>query len=114
MQLTYSRIAAPYRVHELKAVPFLHSKYVRFNPPNRENIRTTPDPLFGELEEGSSDIYPDRNTGMYDLIKLGDKVSKSGSGRGNTRDEAQMLTVRAAPMQHTIPCVGFVIQVRQK
>ena len=52
-------------------------------------VRTHFDPIYGE-HEGGTDIYPDAN-GRYHLF-----------------DEDE-LRVEAAPMQHTIPCVGYVI-----
>lgn len=45
--------------------------------------------LVGE-KEGSRDIYPD-NFGRYTLFK------EDG------------FTVQAAPLQHTVPCVGYVV-----
>lgn len=52
-------------------------------------MRTRFDPVYGE-HEGGTDIYPDAS-GAYHLF-----------------DEDE-LRVQAAPMQHTIPCVGYVI-----
>ena len=74
IQLTYSRIASPYRVHELKSVPLLWSDYKAplsdssyvlkgFDVPL---VRTRFDPTFGEVE-GSTDIYPD-SSGHYSLF----------------------------------------------
>ena len=88
IQLTYSRVVAPYRVHELKDVPYLHGRYYK-TMPKKAVVKTTFDPYYGELE-GGRDILPDEN-GNYHLLDEGD------------------LVVKAAPMQHTIPCVGYVI-----
>lgn len=88
IQLTYSRVVAPFRVHELKDVPYLHGKCVKWRPPDAV-VRTRLDPAYGE-QHGGLDIYPDGN-GHYHLFTEGE------------------LTVRAAPMQHTVPCVGFVV-----
>ena len=85
VQLTCSRVVAPHRIHELKNVPFLHGS----RAPAMAKVVTRMDMNFGE-REGSRDIYPDKE-GVYHLL-----------------DEAD-LGVRAAPMQHTIPCVGFVV-----
>lgn len=93
MQLSYSRVAAPYRIHELKNVPFLHNKFVR-RKPEIPLVRTRFDPLYGE-HEGGTDIYPDEN-GCYHLL-----------------DDAE-FSVHAAPMQHTIPCVGYVVREKEK
>eukprot|EP01037_Dinobryon_pediforme_P039139 gene39139-47540_t len=46
--------------------------------------------MFGE-RPGGTDIHPDQN-GVYHLV------------------DASELTVKAAAIQHTIPCVGFVIE----
>lgn len=93
MQLSYSRVAAPFRIHELKNIPFLHSKFVR-RKPEVPVVKTRFDPLYGEYE-GGRDIYPDKN-GCYQLL-----------------DDSE-FTVQAAPMQHTIPCVGYVIAEKKK
>jgi len=87
IQLTHSKIAVPHRVHELKNVPFLHEQFTR--PPRRPKITTFFDSLYGE-REGSRDIYPDSN-GHFHLF------SEEG------------MTVKAAAMEHTVPCVGFVV-----
>mmetsp|Transcript_29737 Transcript_29737/g.42444 ORF Transcript_29737/g.42444 Transcript_29737/m.42444 type:complete len:743 (+) Transcript_29737:3709-5937(+) len=93
VQLTYSRIVAPHRIHELKSVPYLHGKCVKYPPPFPV-VRTRFDEGYGE-KEGGRDIYPDRN-GHYHLF-----------------DEESMM-VTAAPMQHTIPCVGFVVTEKDR
>lgn len=85
IQLTCSRVVAPHRIHELKNVPFLHGS----RPPPTSKVETCFDTNFGEREH-SRDIYPD-NDGIYHLV-----------------DETN-LYVQAAAMQHTIPCVGFVV-----
>ncbi len=91
IQLTYSRIVAPHRIHELKQVPYLHFRSSQPPPPM---VRTRFDPRFGEVE-GSQDIFPNKK-GHYHLLDNND------------------LVVMAAPMQHTIPCVGYVISEKQK
>jgi len=93
IQLTYSRVVAPFRVHELKGVPYLHGKCVKWRPPDAV-VRTRPDAAYGE-QPGGRDIMPDAN-GHYHLFTDGD------------------LTVQAAPMQHTVPCVGFVVNEAQR
>ena len=57
-------------------------------------IRTRFDANYGE-KQGSRDIYPDEN-GHYTLFEEGD------------------MTVKAAPLQHTIPCVGYVVTESNK
>ena len=88
IQLTYSRVVAPFRVHELKNVPYLHGRCVKWRPPDAV-VRTRLDPAYGE-QPGGRDIFPDEQ-GHYHVLAEGE------------------LTVQAAPMQHTVPCVGFVV-----
>ena len=90
VQLSYSRVVAPHRIHELKNVPNLHKSKASPIP----TVRTRFDPNYGE-REGSRDIYPDEK-GCYQLFNEGD------------------YTVTAAPMQHTIPCVGYVVNENNK
>lgn len=92
VQMTYSRIVVPHRIHELKQVPFLHQKFQR--EPSATVVRTRFDPNYGE-REGSRDIYPDAN-GHYSILD----------------DDA--FLVQAAPMQHTIPCVGYVVTEKDR
>jgi ribonuclease Z len=96
MQTTYSRITIPYRVHELKAVPFLHGRVVR--PPQVVPLRTRYEASYGE-RSGGKDIYPDRN-GIYNVV-----TASSG---------AELLSVQAAPLQHTIPCLGYVVTEKDR
>lgn len=93
MQVSYSRVTVPYRVHELKQIPFLHGKYTR--SPSLPQISTTFNPRYGE-RQGGRDIYPDEN-GVYQLVE-GDSE----------------LSVQAAPMQHTVPCVGYVVREKDR
>ena len=62
LQLTYSRIAAPFRVHELKEVPFLHGRAMR----TKCDVRTSFQEGFGEVV-GGKDIFPDKY-GTYQLL----------------------------------------------
>lgn len=87
MQASYSRVASPYRVHELKDIPYLHSKFMR--KPYLTSVSAECDARYGERP--GSDIYPDRD-GIFHLL-----------------NDENGLTVKAAPMQHTVPCVGFVV-----
>lgn len=89
MQVSYNQITAPYRVHELKNVPFLHNKYTRCL--NLPQFTTMFNPQYGE-RQGGRDIYPDEN-GVYQLDE----------------DDVE-LSVQAAPMQHSVPCVGYVVR----
>ena len=98
LRLSHSRVAAPYRVHELRDVPLWRPrgpKMSRRGPPPEEIIGgrlSRPDPAFGELSDGL-DIYPDAD-GCWTLP---------------TSSTNPMLSCRAAPMVHTVPCVGYVI-----
>lgn len=87
LQTSVSKISIPYRVHELKNIPYLHGQYAKPFYPNSFEINL--DPRFGE-KEGGMDIYPDKH-GIYHICDDG------------------ALTVKAAPLQHSIPCVGYVV-----
>ncbi len=93
LQLTHSRISVPYRVHELMNVPHLHIENGRFAP-RRPKVHTSFLPHYGE-RKGGSQIFPNQD-GTYNLCK----------------DEN--LRVRAAPLTHTTPCVGFVVEERSR
>ena len=123
LQLTHSRIAAPYRVHELMNVPLRQPEsgagalYTANRPRNHrgpgrrltvKNVHYTPsanialkrDESFGEVE-GGRDIRAGAD-GVWDLI---------GGGAPVLPDEMPTtLVVRAAAMAHTVPCVGFVVE----
>lgn len=92
MQLSFSRATVAYRVHELKRVPYLHGRYQRQSVTNP--VLTRYDPRYGE-REGGRDIFPDQ-AGIYHLL------------------DEDMLCVRAAPMQHSVPCVGFVVEEKER
>lgn len=81
LQLTYSGSAAAYRVHELKSIPSNAKRYT-------QKFQSYPD--HHEIA-GGLDIYPDEH-GHYTLF------------------EENGVTVKAAPMVHTVPCVGYVVQ----
>lgn len=95
MQLSYSKITVPYRVHELKDVPFQHTKVPRLMPPNMLKSARM-DPQYGE--RGGRDIYPDSN-GVYNVV---------------TEEDGVEMTVKAAPLTHTIPCVGYVVTEKDR
>ena len=96
LKLTHARVAAPYVVHELVGVPLLAPPGFRPPPPPfkqsetqlERNFLADPDKNFGE-QRGGRDIRPDAD-GAWTLAPRG------------------ALAVRAAPMRHTVPCVGYV------
>ncbi len=89
MQLTHSRVTIPYVVHELHDIPFLHRRYTRTEP---ENPKVICDESLAHGEQpGGCIIYPSSN-GIFEVLTDGD------------------FTVKAAPMQHTVPCVGYVVE----
>lgn len=92
LQCSYSRITVPHVIHELKNVPQLHARFMK--QPPAPMIRTRADPMYGEME-GSRDIYPDEH-GVYACV------------------DTDEITVLAAPMQHTVPCVGYVVQEKPR
>jgi ribonuclease Z len=83
-QLSHSRITVPFRVHELMDVPAMSDSIMQ------SAVRTRSESSFGE-RPGGQNIYPDNN-GVYHLFAN------------------KLLTVQAAAMDHTIPCVGFVVK----
>lgn len=92
VQLSYSRIVAPHRIHELKEVPYLHLRHMR---PPVPQVKTRYDPNFGERPD-CKDIYPDED-GVWNLF-----------------DDEGELSVQAAAMRHTIPCVGYVVTEKSR
>jgi ribonuclease Z len=92
LQCSYSRITVPHVIHELKNISQLHSKFVKVPPPPM--VRTRQEAVYGEVE-GSRDIYPNAE-GIYQLFEDEDTV------------------VMAAPLQHTVPCVGYVVQEKAR
>ncbi len=89
LQLSYSRVAIPYIVHELYDVPFLHGRYTRTEP---KNPKVCCDESLAHGEQpGGCAIYPSSD-GIFNVLTEGD------------------FTVKAAPMQHTVPCVGYVVE----
>jgi hypothetical protein len=67
IQLSYSKVVAPHRIHELKEVPYLHGRCMKV--PAKPLVRTRYDSNYGE-KEGSSDIYPEPD-GTYKLFHGG-------------------------------------------
>jgi len=94
IQLSYSRVVVPHRIHELKNVPNLHFP----SSSVQSSITTRSEWQFGE--RGGTDIYPEED-GTYNLSK----DFKDGKD-GNATDQYE---IRAAPMVHTVPCVGFAV-----
>jgi len=94
LALSRSRALPKYCVHELHEVPFLHSRFAREPQP----LRVSCDPhLPFELE--GDDIFPEK-------VPMDD-----GSEALQWRlFEDDNVAVRAAPLQHTVPCVGYVVR----
>jgi len=130
IRYSVSRIVPPYRVHELKDVPmapnwkvgpngrFYNNGSVRsdswklrpqpdISDPlswrnNLGNINLDMDSSFGEVE-GGRDIYP-----QYDHPLCVD------SAPVYVVEEENDVTVHAAPMSHSVPCVGYVVKEADK
>eukprot|EP00635_Sarcinochrysidales_sp_CCMP3193_P014087 CAMPEP_0118909384 /NCGR_PEP_ID=MMETSP1166-20130328/11983_1 /TAXON_ID=1104430 /ORGANISM="Chrysoreinhardia sp, Strain CCMP3193" /LENGTH=578 /DNA_ID=CAMNT_0006848809 /DNA_START=51 /DNA_END=1787 /DNA_ORIENTATION=- len=97
LQLTHSRTAAKYVVHELEDVPFVAPPNfykpagldrVLLRSSSSSSYQLPADPVFGEV---GADVVPKVN-GTW-------RLEVPGSD----------LTVLAAPMAHTVPCVGYVV-----
>jgi ribonuclease Z len=89
IQISQSRLASPYRVHELKNIPTPINK-------RQTEIHTVHDSRYGEVK-GESFLYPN-SRGHYE-IPMGDDSK---------------LIVTAAPMVHSVPCVGYVIEEKNR
>eukprot|EP00903_Cladosiphon_okamuranus_P021823 g20067.t1 len=85
---TSSKAVVPYVVHELMDVRYLHGDFA--TPPEPFHVDIGGDSRYGE-REGGRNFYPDKN-GHYELF------------------QDEKVTVRAAPMKHGVPCVGFSIE----
>ena len=116
LQLTASRLAAKYIIHELLDVPFLP-------PPNFMRPRSW-DP-YSRLEKSmfqlkNVDLPADPNYGEVGSELIAPKKSRNPQNLNATEWEwsfqvpGSELTVKAAPMRHTVPCVGYVIQEPKK
>ena len=104
---TGTRMLPPYMVHELHGVPQLPAGRQRSLPPpisaqpvaaptiDRSGV------AWGEIP-GSRDILPS-DDGTWSLT----------TAQGNGRDGVG-LRISAAPVQHTVPCVGFVIAEEER
>eukprot|EP00546_Thalassionema_frauenfeldii_P012765 CAMPEP_0178913724 /NCGR_PEP_ID=MMETSP0786-20121207/11004_1 /TAXON_ID=186022 /ORGANISM="Thalassionema frauenfeldii, Strain CCMP 1798" /LENGTH=587 /DNA_ID=CAMNT_0020586503 /DNA_START=433 /DNA_END=2196 /DNA_ORIENTATION=- len=127
IRYSVSRIIPPYRVHELHDVPYSPSwrydprfQRYRYLRSDRQEWRkhfideekdswTSQSRLmpleisrrFGELQ-GGRDIYPDYN---HPLSTNGAPVWEVLNGE---------IKVYAAPMSHTIPCLGFVVKEKDR
>jgi len=132
IRYSVSRIVPNYRVHELKDIPVAPewefsrraNRYVYRGLNNKtenrwgfqglagedrtswisqsDKVDLQPSRLFGEVE-GGRDIYP-----IYDHPH-----SSDGAPVWEVDDEAD-VSVYAAPMSHSIPCVGYVIEEKSK
>jgi ribonuclease BN (tRNA processing enzyme) len=119
LQLTESTVAPPLRIHELKNVPVFrggHAVEWKTKP-----VATRPD----HKEKIGRDIYPDKNM-EYAVIspssdvkagrsvkRFSSNLSAAGSAAASSNAEYEgedtRLYVYAAPMDHSIPCVGYVV-----
>ncbi|CAM9371334.1 unnamed protein product, partial [Ectocarpus sp. 12 AP-2014] len=88
VQFTYSKAVVPYVVHELTDVPYLHGDH--FSEPEPIHVNIARDVRYGE-QHGGRNFFPDKN-GHYELF------------------QDDKLTVRAAPMKHGVPCVGYTVE----
>lgn len=134
IRYSVSRIVPNYRVHELKDIPiapewefskranrYLYRGLHRSDQQSRQwgsqglagedrlswisqadKMNLEPSSLFGETE-GGRDIYP-----IYDHPMSGD-----GAPVWEVEDEED-VKVFAAPMSHSIPCVGYVVEEKSK
>lgn len=106
---TFSTVVPRFRVHELKGIP-CRSRAPERERPRRKLLRSDIVQSFLRAEDidRSMDLYPD-SSGIYSLVSPDDSKL---DGQNMTASNA--LSVRAAPMDHTIPCVGFVVVERDR
>lgn len=133
IRYSVSRIVPNYRVHELKDIPIApeweyskrSNRYFYRGLQNRgssptwgfkglagedprswisqcNSIDLEPSSLYGEVE-GGRDIYPDYQH----------PASSDGAPVWEVEDEGE-VKVFAAPMSHSIPCVGYVVEEQSK
>ncbi|CAM9109111.1 unnamed protein product, partial [Ectocarpus fasciculatus] len=105
---TYSTVVPRFRVHEMKKIPCRRggSRLSR-----SLGSRYGGSFLRAKDMAESRDLFPDSN-GVYQLVAPNNKfVNYRGTGKAEIKgtDDTSSLAVRAAPMDHSIPCVGFVI-----
>lgn len=112
IMLTFSTVIPRIRVHELKNIPF------EGRPTKRSNRAPFSVSLAGcsflkqiDIDQ-SRDIYPDA-LGVYHIISPDSDSTDSIDG-GQDISKSAYLSVRAAPMKHSIPCVGYVVQEADK
>ncbi len=134
IRYSVSRIVPNYRVHEIKDIPiapeweyskranrYLYRGLSKKDGTSRQwgsqglpgedrhswisqahKMNLEPSRLFGELE-GGRDIYP-----IYDHA-----LGRDGAPVWEVEDEED-VKVFAAPMSHSIPCVGYVVEEKSK
>jgi ribonuclease Z len=132
IQATYSTVCPRFRVHELKDIPWRGNRQSRRQGKGqRQSTPRTALPPGSFLKQqdldDSRDIYPDSD-GIYHLVRPKDMSNSiKGSDRGSWKDKVSIfkraeagagvevgtddgnVIVQAAPMDHTIPCVGYVV-----
>mmetsp|Transcript_22571 Transcript_22571/g.58788 ORF Transcript_22571/g.58788 Transcript_22571/m.58788 type:complete len:515 (+) Transcript_22571:101-1645(+) len=92
LQLTQSRVAAPHVIHELVGVP--QRPPPGFRPPRGPFVSPK---ATGQSEAAFGEVFEGRN------------IPRDADGAWTCETRSKALTVRAAPMAHTVPCVGFVV-----
>lgn len=134
IRYSVSRVVPNYRVHELKDIPIapewvfnkranryiyrgLHNKHDHSHPwgyqglagedpvswiSQADKMNLEPSRLYGEVD-GGRDISP-----TYDH-----KLSRGGAPVWEVEDEGD-VKVYAAPMSHSVPCVGYVIEEQSR
>jgi ribonuclease Z len=128
LQLTQSRVAAPHVIHELVGVPnrpppgfraraasFIVAFALGAARRRREAGRHRRDALTTRKNAGPprGPFVSPKATGQSEAafgeVFEGRNIPRDADGAWTCETRSKALTVRAAPMAHTVPCVGFVV-----
>lgn len=94
LAISRARAIPRYVVHELHDIPFLHGQYAREPLPVRVTC-----PPHAPFEQPGDNIFPESV-----ILPDGSEVMQW------CLIDEEAVAVRAAPVQHSVPCVGYVVR----